>query len=419
MLDSETILKIVKAMLPPHVKVEIYAKDMPLIVKSDGDGGGGGGGGGAGPVIPYEWIDLPPEYIEKLLSITNNEDILEGNTRKYFDYWYERDAQGNLAALWIKILPNTFDSTILLIKPGELRSSGSMESVFDIHTGFNNPEEWIISGGATFTGGIAKLDQQNESIMLRQELERPAEQGLVGTLRFKLDQIVSDYEPPYAVSILPAFSSSDSPLTDHYCTFVSPIYGALAQRPGRTPTYGDNYDPSDNEIWWCTEYILGESTLNEWGLPINDIPVGIWLNEHFYLSKAMNLCDRPTTTYNASFLDPNTRTYKDIYAYPLYGLKYPLKYVSFFSASGDKVSFDYLGLAYADIYIDEYAILNNSLLLVGIPDNTQTTMIRITGNGLTLMDGREPIFKPFQYDNKYISSRIYSAVINKSNVSIG
>ena len=46
MLDSETILKIVKAMLPPHIKVEIYAKDMPIVVKSDGDGGGGGGGGG-------------------------------------------------------------------------------------------------------------------------------------------------------------------------------------------------------------------------------------------------------------------------------------------------------------------------------------------------------------------------------------
>ena len=415
MLDSETILKIVKAMLPPHVKVEIYAKDMPLIVKSDGDGDGGGGSS-AGPVIPYEWVDLPAGYIEKLLNITNNEDILESNTRKYFDYWYERDAQGNLAALWIKILPNTFDSTVLLIKPGELRSSGSMESVFDIHSGFNNPEEWIISGGATFTGGIAKLDQQNEAIILRQELERPAEQGLIGTLRFKLDQIVSDYEPPYDVSILPALSSSDSPLTDEYCTLIAPIYGALAQRPGRTPTYGDNYDPGDNEIWWCTEYILGESTLNEWGLPINDIPVGIWLNEHFYLSKAMNLCDRPTTTYNASFLDPNTRTYKDIYAYPLYGLKYPLKYVSFFSASGDKVSFDYLGLAYADIYIDEYAILNNSLLLVGVPDNTQTTMIRIVGNGLTLMDGREPIFKPFQYDNKYISSRIFSPIVNESNI---
>jgi len=43
-------------------------------------------------------------------------------------------------------------------------------------------------------------------------------------------------------------------------------------------------------------------------------------------------------------------------------------------------------------------------------------MIRIVGNGLTLMDGREPIFKPFQYDNKYISSRIFSPIVNESNI---
>ncbi len=402
MLDSETILKIVKAMLPPHVKVEIYAKDMPIVVKSEGDGGGGGGGGGAGPVIPYEWIDLPSEYIEKLLSITNNEDILEGNTRKYFDYWYEKDAQGNLGALWIKILPNTFDSTVLLIKPGELRSSGSMESVFDIHTGFNNPEEWVISGGATFTGGIAKLDQQDEGIMLRQELERPAEQGLVGTLRFKLD--LPDPDGIESISMFPIFSSNDLPLSDKTSTFISPVFGALMQQSGQdNPTSSE-----DVEARACLLNTLGRDVSLDWGLPINNIPLGSWLNGHFCISKASMMCGRSTTTFTAGFLDPDTRTYKPIYSYPFYILKNPLTHVGFFNSSDGVASYDYLGLAYADVYIDEYAILNNSLILVGVPDNTQTTIIRITGNGLALMDNREPIFKPFQYDNKYVSSHIYS-----------
>jgi len=94
---------------------------MPLIVKSDGDGGGGGGGGGAGPVIPYEWVDLPAGYIEKLLNITNNEDILESNTRNTSTIGMKEMPKETWPLCGLRYYQNTFDSTVLLIKPGELR----------------------------------------------------------------------------------------------------------------------------------------------------------------------------------------------------------------------------------------------------------------------------------------------------------
>jgi len=309
---------------------------------------------------------------------------------------------------------------VLSIRPSDLQNSGSTEGVFDIYNHFDNPEDWEISNTPfIFSDSTATSQDSFGTITFKQELQRPAEQGLVGTLRLKLGGEGFIYSAQ--ITTMPFFASTDTPLSDPYCSSFFPFYGWIRYETGESyPDEEPNEDdpdeePNEDDIEYeCFYNAQGENPTNAPKSPINGLPVDVWVNEHFYVSKGLTQCNRVTTTFSSSFFDPDTKTYKDVYAYPVYMLKHPLTYFGFHTFGGDNiVSYDYFGLAYTDMYIDEYAILNDERILVGVPNNTQTTMIRITGSGLDMMNGREPIFETFKYNDKYVSSKIYTPLIRR------